>query len=503
MPIHNRLQKPSNDAAVLALGLSNVSRVAKGQATSNSGSWFFPDGSTNEDGSPSGSGVIVGPDAGEMGGIAHKDPNGVLTPVFDTSELDKKLEQAQKDIDSLGDTITEVNNTLADNTEALEKAQQNVSDALEAAKNAEETADGKNKSFTQKDEPSREGLVQGDQWNVLDDDGNIISNRIWNGSEFVSHKLILDLVAVASSVGSTLIADGAIVTNKLASGSIDADKIAADAVTADAIASNSVDTDALKANSVTVAKLYITEEMMVKLLQAHKIQADEIDLNTLNGMVINGLQINGGQIQTATSGYRIRIKQDENDNGIIEFLNGNTVMTKIGFHNDTIIIGSGLDTEDEPGAGIMVDDSDKSVTVVSQGQLSLIGNNNDIYMYARNNVNVNCGAGGLIVSAANSMFNGAVYANEYKLGNLSLYKAGVWKGPSDNNGMFTIEHNLGRQPLAFIVQPYMFDGYDTQMKYFDTIVWSVNTTEAIIRLRRLDNPNWGDRQDYQCYWFAI
>lgn len=504
MPIHNRLQKPGTDTAVLALGLSNVSRIAKGQATSNSGSWFFPDGSTNEDGSPSGGGIVVGPDAGGMGGIAHQDPDGVLTPVFDTSELDEKLEQAQQDIVSLGNTITEVNDTLADNTQALEQAKKDVSEALEAAKNAEQSVDGKNSVFTQKDEPAHEGLVQGDQWNVLDDDGNIISNRVWNGTEFVSHKLILDLVAVASSVGSTLIADGAVITDKIASKAINADKIAANAVTADAIASNSVDTDALRANSVTVAKLYVTEEMMVKLLQAHKIQADEIDLNTLNGTVINGLQINGGEIQTASSGYRIRIKQDANDNGVIEFLNGNTIMTKIGFKQDEVIIGSGLDTEEEPGAGIIVDDSQKSVGVVSQGPLTIICNNDSMYLSARNNVNINCGAGGLTVSGTGpSHFNGSLYAQDYYLGSNPLYKAGTWSGSTDSNGMFTISHGLRRTPSAFIVQPYMKDGLDTQMKYFDTVVWSVGSSSAVVRLRRLDNQQWADRQTYQCFWFAI
>lgn len=504
MPIHNRLQKPGTDTAVLALGLSNVSRIAKGQATGNSGSWFFPDGSTNEDGSPSGGGIVVGPDAGEMGGIAHQDPDGVLTPVFDTSELDEKLEQAQQDIDSLGDTLTEVNDTLADNTQALEQAKKDVSEALETAKKAEKSVDGKNSVFTQKDEPAHDGLVQGDQWNVLDDDGNIISNRVWNGTEFVSHKVVLDLIAVASSVGSTLIADGAVITDKIATNAINADKIAANAVTADAIASNSVDTDALRANSVTVAKLYATEEMMVKLLQAHKIQADEIDLNTLNGTVINGLQINGGQIQTATSGYRIRIKQDANDNGIIEFLNGNTIMTKIGFRDNTIIIGSGLDSEEQPGAGIIVRDSDKSVAAISQGRLTLVGNENDVYISGRTGVNVATGAGGLNVTGSGvSRFDGALSAQEYHLGSNSLYKAGTWSGSTDSNGMFTITHSLKRTPKAFIVQPYMKDGLDTQMKYFDTVVWSVGSTSAVVRLRRLDNQQWADRQAYQCAWFAI
>lgn len=225
-------------------------------------------------------------------------------------------------------------NTAAQNAAAI------ANRAEAAAKNAQTTANGKNKIFTQTGEPSHSGLVPGDQWNVTNSSGQVTSNRVWNGSSFVEHKLYLSSLAVPSSVGTTLIQDNAITTgkvaanainaSKIASDAVTADKIASNAVTADSIASNAVGTNELAANAVTTAKLNVTEDMTVKLLAAHKIQADEIDLNTLNGVTINGVTINGGELSVGNAGNRIHIHNNA-DVSNIDFLRNGSEIAKMYF----------------------------------------------------------------------------------------------------------------------------------------------------------------------------
>lgn len=239
----------------------------------------------------------------------------------------------QKLADAAQDAANKAN-TAAQNAAAI------ANRAEAAAKNAQTTANGKNKIFTQSSEPSHSGLVPGDQWNVTNSSGQVTSNRVWNGSSFVEHKLYLSSLAVPSSVGTTLIQDNAITTGKVAANAINASKIAADAVTADKIASNAVTADSiasnavgtneLAANAVTTAKLNVTEDMTVKLLAAHKIEADEIDLNTLNGVTINGMVINGGEVSVGNADNRIHIHNNA-DISNIDFLRNGSEIAKMYF----------------------------------------------------------------------------------------------------------------------------------------------------------------------------
>lgn len=255
----------------------------------------------------------------------------------------------QKLADAAQDAANKAN-TAAQNAAAI------ANRAEAAAKNAQTTANGKNKIFTQSREPSHSGLVPGDQWNVTNSSGQVTSNRVWNGSSFVEHKLYLSSLAVPSSVGTTLIQDNAITTGKVAANAINAskiatdavtaDKIASNAVTADSIASNAVGTNELAANAVTTAKLNVTEDMTVKLLAAHKIQADEIDLNTLNGVTINGMTINGGELSVGNTGNRIHIHNNA-DISNIDFMRNGSEIAKMYFiyeksRNSTVfVISSG------------------------------------------------------------------------------------------------------------------------------------------------------------------
>ena len=369
MPLHPKIAR-EQDIAVLARGLQRVNRTAGTQRTSNAGTWFIPDGTFDENGIPTGGGVVIGSQANDFDGIAHRNPDGTLKPLVDTSAIDDKLNSAQEDIDKLNqslvqvnETLVSVNQTLEDNRKTIAEAQKSANNALstatsanETAQNAQTTANGKNKIFTQSSEPSRSGLVPGDQWNVTNSSGQVTSNRVWNGSSFVEHKLYLSSLAVPSSVGTTLIQDNAITTGKVAANAINASKIAADAVTADKIASNAVTADSiasnavgtneLAANAVTTAKLNVTEDMTVKLLAAHKIEADEIDLNTLNGVTINGMATNGGELSVGNTGNRIHIHNNA-DISNIDFMRNGSEIAKMYFiyeksRNSTVfVISSG------------------------------------------------------------------------------------------------------------------------------------------------------------------
>lgn len=376
MPLHPKIAR-EQDIAVLARGLQRVNRTAGTQRTSNAGTWFIPDGTFDENGIPTGSGVVIGSQANDFDGIAHRNPDGTLKPLVDTSAIDDKLNSAQEDIDKLNQSLVQVNKTLVsvdqtleDNRKTIAEAQKSANNALSTATSANETArqanenatqaqttaNGKNKIFTQSSEPSHSGLVPGDQWNVTNSSGQVTSNRVWNGSSFVEHKLYLSSLAVPSSVGTTLIQDNAITTGKVAANAINASKIAADAVTADKIASNAVTADSiasnavgtneLAANAVTTAKLNVTEDMTVKLLAAHKIEADEIDLNTLNGVTINGMVINGGEVSVGNASNRIHIHNNA-DISNIDFLRNGSEIAKMYFiyeksRNSTVfVISSG------------------------------------------------------------------------------------------------------------------------------------------------------------------
>lgn len=490
MPLHPKIAR-EQDIAVLARGLQRVNRTAGTQRTSNAGTWFIPDGTFDENGIPTGGGVVIGSQASDFDGIAHRNPDGTLKPLVDTSAIDDKLNSAQEDIDNLNQSLVQVNGTLVSVNQTLEDNRKTIAEAQEAAnnalstatsanetarqanenatqaqtaadkaqnaatqtasdltelagitgrvifsdtaptgsaqnsnnmwvdgngrphewngsqwvlvtdsritsaaqaaneahqtavdaqsaadaardqalnalneaqtangnaQNAQTTANGKNKIFTQSSEPSHSGLVPGDQWNVTNSSGQVTSNRVWNGSSFVEHKLYLSSLAVPSSVGTTLIQDNAITTGKVAANAINASKIAADAVTADKIASNAVTADSiasnavgtneLAANAVTTAKLNVTEDMTVKLLAAHKIEADEIDLNTLNGVTINGMAINGGELSVGNTGNRIHIHNNA-DISNIDFMRNGSEIAKMYFiyeksRNSTVfVISSG------------------------------------------------------------------------------------------------------------------------------------------------------------------
>lgn len=119
-----------------------------------------------------------------------------------------------------------------------------VKDVTEA-QGAQTTADGKNRTFTSKDEPAHAGLTQGDVWYRQDGTGNVVGVMVWDGSKFNRQTLVADQLLVPGSLGPISMADG----------------------------------------SVTASKIYADEAMLKKLL-VRKILADEIDVGSLAAAII-------------------------------------------------------------------------------------------------------------------------------------------------------------------------------------------------------------------------
>lgn len=221
---------------------------------------------------------------------------------------------------------------------AAANAASQANQAQAAAQKAQTTADGKNLIYRGPDEPSHDGLKPGDMWwrtqkyltrwkgeknnspSLLADfytywtgapnnspsvlvplSDRVVEVLTWDGTRFEPFDLVANNILAAGTVAAKhLAADSvtaekvkanAITADKLAANSVTTEKLVSDAVTAGKLAANSVQarnivalaitSDKIAANSVTTAKLKVTEDMTVALLNVHKIQAGEIAANAV------------------------------------------------------------------------------------------------------------------------------------------------------------------------------------------------------------------------------
>lgn len=221
---------------------------------------------------------------------------------------------------------------------AAANAASQANQAQAAAQKAQTTADGKNLIYRGPDEPSHDGLKPGDMWwrtqkywtrwqgeknnspSMLADfytywtgapnaspsvlvplTDRVIEVLTWDGTRFEPFDLVANNILASGTVAAKHLAvdsvtaekvkANAITVDKLAANSVTTEKLVADAVTAAKLAANSVQarnivalaitSDKLAANSVTTAKLKVTEDMTVALLNVHKIQAGEIAANAV------------------------------------------------------------------------------------------------------------------------------------------------------------------------------------------------------------------------------
>lgn len=236
---------------------------------------------------------------------------------------------------------------------AAANAASQANQAQAAAKKAQTTADGKNLIYRGPDEPNHDGLKPGDMWwrtqkywtRWKDEKNNSpslmadfytywtgapnnspsvlvpLSDRVvevltWDGTRFEPFDLVANNILVAGTVAAKhLAADSvtaekvkanAITVDKLAANSVTTEKLVADAVTATKLAANSVQarnivalsitSDKLAANSVTTAKLKVTEDMTVALLNVHKIQAGDIAANAVTTAALAAGAVNADKL---------------------------------------------------------------------------------------------------------------------------------------------------------------------------------------------------------------
>lgn len=239
----------------------------------------------------------------------------------------------------------------AQTTAANAASQANQAQA--AAKKAQTTADGKNLIYRGPDEPNHDGLKPGDMWwrtqkywtrwkgeknnspSMLADfytywtgapnnspsvlvplSDRVVEVLTWDGTRFEPFDLVANNILAAGTVAAKhLAADSvtaekvkanAITVDKLAANSVATEKLVADAVTAAKLAANSVQarnivalaitSDKLAANSVTTAKLKVTEDMTVALLNVHKIQAGEIAANAVTTAALAAGAVNADKL---------------------------------------------------------------------------------------------------------------------------------------------------------------------------------------------------------------
>lgn len=236
---------------------------------------------------------------------------------------------------------------------AAANAASQANQAQAAAKKAQTTADGKNLIYRGPDEPAHDGLKPGDMWwrtqkywtrwkgeknnspSMLADfytywqgtpnnspsvlvplSDRVIEVLTWDGTRFTPFDLVANNILAAGTVAAKhLAADSvtaekvkanAITVDKLAANSVTTEKLVADAVTAAKLAANSVQarnivalaitSDKLAANSVTTAKLKVTEDMTVALLNVHKIQAGEIAANAVTTAALAAGVVNADKL---------------------------------------------------------------------------------------------------------------------------------------------------------------------------------------------------------------
>ena len=236
---------------------------------------------------------------------------------------------------------------------AAANAASQANQAQAAAKKAQTTADGKNLIYRGPDEPAHDGLKPGDMWwrtqkywtrwkgeknnspSMLADfytywtgapnaspsvlvplTDRVVEVLTWDGTRFTPFDLVANNILAAGTVAAKhLAADSvtaekvkanAITVDKLAANSVTTEKLVADAVTAAKLAANSVQarnivalaitSDKLAANSVTTAKLKVTEDMTVALLNVHKIQAGEIAANAVTTAALAAGVVNADKL---------------------------------------------------------------------------------------------------------------------------------------------------------------------------------------------------------------
>lgn len=232
----------------------------------------------------------------------------------------KANDKAQKATEDAFNANTTANKaqTSADNASSKADQAQNAADqaqnaadkaSLKAAE-AKTTADGKNKVFTQTEEPANTGLTNGDLWQKLDSSGHISSVNVWNGTEFTAYSLVADSLLVPGSInGSVLIQDGTIEAKNIKIGN---GEILTELLKARKIVTDDVEAGQFKGYVFTGAIFQSSEaENTGVKLNSNSLQMWDSTHNQTVYLDGEGKSnVLTGTFQTRTSGHRVRISPD-------------------------------------------------------------------------------------------------------------------------------------------------------------------------------------------------
>ena len=174
-------------------------------------------------------------------------------------------------------------------------------DAKDQARQAQTTADGKNRIIAAASEPSHGGLALGDLWMQLDKSSNVTGIQVWNGQAFTDYVLLAQEVLVAGSVGTICLADGAITADKVTASEALLEKLLVRKIKADEI-----DVGMLTA-AIVKSKLFTTPDGLVGF-DASGFWAKGKDGDYIFRASGDGVQATGG-FQTASKGDRIQLSQ--------------------------------------------------------------------------------------------------------------------------------------------------------------------------------------------------
>ncbi|WP_024628005.1 hypothetical protein [Bifidobacterium sp. A11] len=174
-------------------------------------------------------------------------------------------------------------------------------DAKDQARQAQTTADGKNRIIASASEPAHDGLALGDLWMQLDKNSNVTGIQVWNGKAFTDYVLLAQQVLVAGSVGTICLADGAITASKVTASEALLEKLLVRKIKADEI-----DVGSLTA-AIVKSKLFTTPDGLVGFDQSG-FWAKGKDGKYLFRASGDGVQAVGG-FQTALEGDRIQLSQ--------------------------------------------------------------------------------------------------------------------------------------------------------------------------------------------------
>jgi hypothetical protein len=185
---------------------------------------------------------------------------------------------SQEELDAVAKTAADAKTAGDQAASDAAAAQGDATEAKTTASSALTVATGKITTGT--GTPSASGHDTGDLYLQTDSSGHVINILVFNASStWVPYILVASALLVASSVGTTQIADGAITTAKLVAACVTAAQIDAGAIT----------TDKLAANSVTAAKVEASEALLEKLL-VRKIVADDIDVGSLAAAIVTSTE---------------------------------------------------------------------------------------------------------------------------------------------------------------------------------------------------------------------